>query len=143
VNLYRFGARYYDTNQGRFTQYDPSGQEANPYSYAAGDPIGYNDPTGLSLAGAAVEAGVGTVLAAGLTGIACATFAVVGCLVVTAVIGIGAGTAGGIAGAAVDGGRNYGQRATEGAVGGLVSAATGGIGGKAYKFAKTVKNGTR
>jgi uncharacterized protein RhaS with RHS repeats len=143
VNLYRFGARYYDTNQGRFTQYDPSGQEANPYSYAAGDPIGYNDPTGLSLAGAAVEAGVGTVLAAGLTGIACATFAVVGCLVATAVIGIGAGTAGGIAGAAVDSGRNYGQRAAEGAVGGLVSAATGGIGGKAYKFAQTVKNGTR
>jgi RHS repeat-associated protein len=47
VSLYRFGARYYDPTIGRFTQYDPSGQEKNPYGYASGDPIGNVDITGL------------------------------------------------------------------------------------------------
>ncbi|MDW4903673.1 RHS repeat-associated core domain-containing protein, partial [Streptomyces californicus] len=32
---------------GRFTQPDPSGQEANPYLYTAGDPVNRTDPTGL------------------------------------------------------------------------------------------------
>ncbi|MFC7820063.1 MULTISPECIES: RHS repeat-associated core domain-containing protein [unclassified Streptomyces] len=32
---------------GRFTQPDPSGQETNPYFYAAGDPVNRTDPTGL------------------------------------------------------------------------------------------------
>jgi RHS repeat-associated protein len=48
VNLYRLGARYYDTDQGRFTQFDPSGQEGNSYAYAASEPVGNLDPTGLS-----------------------------------------------------------------------------------------------
>ena len=26
---------------------DPSGQEANPYAYAAGNPVSYKDPSGL------------------------------------------------------------------------------------------------
>lgn len=47
VNLYRLGARYYDTAQARFTQFDPSGQERNPYAYASGDPIGASDASGL------------------------------------------------------------------------------------------------
>ncbi|WP_258314850.1 RHS repeat-associated core domain-containing protein [Streptomyces sp. Act143] len=47
TGLYKMGARYYDPQIGRFTQPDPSGQEANPYLYAAGDPINNSDPTGL------------------------------------------------------------------------------------------------
>uniref|UniRef100_UPI000515AFEF RHS repeat-associated core domain-containing protein n=1 Tax=Streptomyces purpeochromogenes TaxID=1464077 RepID=UPI000515AFEF len=48
---YRFAggyARYYDPNIGRFTTPDPSGQEKNPYLYAAGDPVNKIDPTGLA-----------------------------------------------------------------------------------------------
>lgn len=44
--LYKFGARYYDPTLGRFSQMDPSGQEANGYAYAAGDPINSADPNG-------------------------------------------------------------------------------------------------
>ncbi|MFF3531449.1 RHS repeat-associated core domain-containing protein [Streptomyces rubiginosohelvolus] len=32
---------------GRFTTPDPSGQEQNPYLYAAGDPVNRIDPEGL------------------------------------------------------------------------------------------------
>jgi RHS repeat-associated protein len=45
--LYKLGARYYDPSLGRFTQMDPSGQEANPYAYASGNPISASDPSGL------------------------------------------------------------------------------------------------
>ncbi|MGW0669844.1 RHS repeat-associated core domain-containing protein [Streptomyces sp. NPDC002746] len=49
TQLYKMGARYYDTNLGRFTQPDPSGQETNPYLYAGGgDPVNHTDPSGLS-----------------------------------------------------------------------------------------------
>ncbi|WP_374206370.1 RHS repeat-associated core domain-containing protein [Streptomyces sp. WAC04114] len=41
------GHRYYDPTLARFTQPDPSGQETNPYLYAAGDFINNSDPTGL------------------------------------------------------------------------------------------------
>ncbi|MGA5499245.1 RHS repeat-associated core domain-containing protein [Streptomyces cinereoruber] len=47
TGLYKMGARYYDPHLGRFTQPDPSGQETNPYLYAAGDPINHTDPSGL------------------------------------------------------------------------------------------------
>ncbi|MEU9673335.1 RHS repeat-associated core domain-containing protein [Streptomyces parvus] len=47
TGLYHFAARYYDPNIGRFTTPDPSGQEQNPYLYAAGDPVNRIDPTGL------------------------------------------------------------------------------------------------
>ncbi|MEN8656137.1 RHS repeat-associated core domain-containing protein, partial [Streptomyces sp. 21So2-11] len=47
TGLYKMGARYYDPTLGRFTQPDPSGQEANPYLYAAADPVNNTDPTGL------------------------------------------------------------------------------------------------
>ncbi|WP_317992359.1 RHS repeat-associated core domain-containing protein [Streptomyces sp. JV180] len=45
--VYKMGARYYDPDLGRFTRPDPSGQEANPYLYAAEDPVNRTDPTGL------------------------------------------------------------------------------------------------
>lgn len=48
TNLYKLGARNYDPTIGRFTQYDPSGQEAHPYGYAACNPINAKDPTGLA-----------------------------------------------------------------------------------------------
>ncbi|MFC8402743.1 RHS repeat-associated core domain-containing protein [Streptomyces griseoincarnatus] len=47
TGLYKMGHRYYDPTLGRFTQPDPSGQETNPYLYAAGDPINHVDPSGL------------------------------------------------------------------------------------------------
>ncbi|WP_435879361.1 RHS repeat-associated core domain-containing protein [Streptomyces mutabilis] len=47
TGLYKMGHRYYDPTLGRFTQPDPSGQETNPYLYAAGDPINNLDPSGL------------------------------------------------------------------------------------------------
>nr|WP_155069221.1 RHS repeat-associated core domain-containing protein [Streptomyces taklimakanensis] len=47
TGMYKMGARYYDPNLGRFTQPDPSGQETNPYLYAAGGPANRIDPTGL------------------------------------------------------------------------------------------------
>ena len=46
--VYKLGARYYDAELGRFTQMDPSGQEANPYAYSSGNPVNSSDPTGLA-----------------------------------------------------------------------------------------------
>lgn len=48
---YKLGARYYDASIGRFTQFDPAGQESNPYAYAACNPVNNSDPTGLDCAG--------------------------------------------------------------------------------------------
>ncbi|MFI6370147.1 RHS repeat-associated core domain-containing protein [Streptomyces sp. NPDC050546] len=45
TGLYKMGHRYYDPALGRFTQPDPSGQETNPYLYAAGDCINRTAPT--------------------------------------------------------------------------------------------------
>lgn len=46
TGLIKFGIRFYDPTHGRFTQADPTGQEAHDYLYAAGDPIMLNDPQG-------------------------------------------------------------------------------------------------
>ncbi|UYY83683.1 RHS repeat-associated core domain-containing protein (plasmid) [Arthrobacter sp. YA7-1] len=46
-NRIKFGARYYNPYRGRFTQPDPSGQEANRYTYAGADPANRTDPSGL------------------------------------------------------------------------------------------------
>ena len=46
-NLYYFGARYYNSNIGRFTQVDPIFKaEESPYQYANNNPIRYIDPSG-------------------------------------------------------------------------------------------------
>lgn len=46
--MYKFGARYYDASQARFTQMDPSRQENNRYGYADSNPVDKLDPSGLN-----------------------------------------------------------------------------------------------
>ena len=48
-DLYYYGARYYDTKSGRFTQIDPIADESSPYRYADNNPIRYSDPNGASV----------------------------------------------------------------------------------------------
>ena len=52
TGLLYYRARWYDTQQGRFLSEDPAGFATglNLYSYAANDPILFNDPFGLSIA---------------------------------------------------------------------------------------------
>ena len=50
LNLYYYGARYYDATLGRFTQTDPSRgkyPEWGPYVYALDNPLRFIDPDGL------------------------------------------------------------------------------------------------
>lgn len=47
TGLYKMGARYYQPELGRWTQPDPSGQDANAYLYVGGNPVNFVDPTGL------------------------------------------------------------------------------------------------
>ncbi len=53
VGLYNNRARWYDGGQGRFISEDPIGHAGgvNLYSYAAGDPVNFRDPSGLVLSG--------------------------------------------------------------------------------------------
>ena len=44
-DLYYFGARYYDSDLGRFTSVDPV-KENEPYSYVRNNPLYYVDPDG-------------------------------------------------------------------------------------------------
>ena len=60
TGLYHLQNRYYDPTTGRFTQPDPSGQEANRFAYAAGNPVNGSDPSGL--ASASVEGSICYVL---------------------------------------------------------------------------------
>ncbi|MCQ6270816.1 hypothetical protein M8J71_10020 [Pseudarthrobacter sp. R1] len=54
-NRIKFGARYYHPARGRFTQPDPSMQEANRYAYAQCNPINRTDPSGLYSWGEAAD----------------------------------------------------------------------------------------
>ena len=52
TGLYYVGARYYDSNTGRFLSIDPilstSSQGSNRYTYALNNPYRYSDPSGLA-----------------------------------------------------------------------------------------------
>ncbi|WP_078956201.1 RHS repeat-associated core domain-containing protein [Streptomyces sp. NRRL B-1140] len=95
TGLYKMGHRYYDPSLGRFTQPDPSGQETNPYLYAAGDPINFTDPAGLGFLDAVKRVGkksMATAVGGGVTG--CIASLATGC-VAGATIGGFAGAVGG------------------------------------------------
>ena len=115
--LYKLGARFYDQTLGRFTQVDPSGQEANPYAYAGDEPISGKDPSGLrkinwrdtlgAMLGIAVALVVGALITAAFAGFCGATFGagcVVGVAVVSAVVGsyLGAKASDGVTGKKTD-----------------------------------------
>ncbi len=60
----KHGTRWNDTTTGRWTTTDPitrlnDPDQANPYTYAADNPINYNDPTGQSAASDALFVGFG------------------------------------------------------------------------------------
>lgn len=111
AKLYHFGARYYDPSIGRFTQHDPTGQEANPYAYASCNPVNAKDPTGTSCARAVLDAslasisfGLSIVALAGLSTIAALAFgaltavaaaAIVNSVGSAAIIGLGIAIIGG------------------------------------------------
>ncbi|MQL62894.1 hypothetical protein F6Q10_09805 [Streptomyces vinaceus] len=120
TGLYKMGHRYYDPTLGRFTQPDPSGQESNPYLYAAGDPINNSDPHGLLSLGGVLEGfGIGLTL---------------GALVASGPLGIGLGVA--AAGADIAGAAVSGASGSEIAGVAVVSAFTLGVGGGASALAK-------
>jgi RHS repeat-associated protein len=47
LDLYYYGARFYDPELGRFSAVDPAREFANPYSYVGNNPVSRLDPTGM------------------------------------------------------------------------------------------------
>lgn len=119
ANLYKLGARYYDATLGRFTQYDPSGQEANPYAYGNGDPINQSDPTGL-LSTASV---IADIVIDAISILFCAIFPLAGCVAASLLYGAILGSAVGIIEAKVNGksDEEVSQAGINGAAEGLVA----------------------
>lgn len=76
TNLHYYGARYYDSEQRKFTQPDPimdpyNPQNLNRYAYTLNNPYKYTDPTGLwtvqvGLSGTGVIKGLGGTIGGGL-----------------------------------------------------------------------------
>ncbi|MEU0227028.1 RHS repeat-associated core domain-containing protein [Streptomyces sp. NPDC006284] len=120
TGLYKMGHRYYDPALGRFTQPDPSGQEENPYLYAAGNPINNSDPQGLLSLGGVLEG-----VSIGLT---------LGALVDSGPLGIGLGVA--AAGADIASAAVSDASGSEIAGVAVVNAFTLGVGGGASALAK-------
>lgn len=99
TGMYKLGIRYYDPTLGRFTQPDPTGQDAH-YAYARNNPVNYIDPSGACSFFDCIEkvdAVAGVVVAGGaslsLIGIgvaACGTL--IGC--VPGIVLIGSGVSG-------------------------------------------------
>ena len=73
TGLIKLGVRYYDPTQGRFTQQDPTGQEANSYAYVWDDPTSFSDSTGASVWGdigkAVLKAGISLLVAGVVEGL--------------------------------------------------------------------------
>lgn len=67
VNLYYYGARFYNAELGRFVSPDPKREYYNPYSYVANNPVIYIDFTGEGLL-AAFMAGAGGFIGGALGG---------------------------------------------------------------------------
>jgi RHS repeat-associated protein len=57
VNLYYFGARWYDQELGMWISPDPANDGFNPYGYVGGSPIMFIDPYGLWKMGVGVVVG--------------------------------------------------------------------------------------
>lgn len=51
TGLYDYGFRDYQPGTGRFTTVDPIKDGSNWYAYCGNDPVNYQDPTGLQMAG--------------------------------------------------------------------------------------------
>ena len=66
TGLIHDGARYYDTNQGRFTQQAPAGQGPNLYAYSADDPVNLMDPAGRSFLNISIDLCVGLCVSLGV-----------------------------------------------------------------------------
>ncbi|SEF37515.1 RHS repeat-associated core domain-containing protein [Amycolatopsis pretoriensis] len=96
---YLTGYRHYNPAYNRFTQTDPTGQEANSYAYGQGDPINRTDPTGTVSAGcvnAGATAAFGLLATAGIWAASVATGGITAPLAVSssfAVVGAIGGTA--------------------------------------------------
>ena len=95
-NRIKFGARYYNPARGRFTQPDPSGQEANRYLYAGANPCNITDPTGLDAADECVQRHITVGLFRGLL-----VGAVVGATAGGFTIGLAGAVGGAVAGAVI------------------------------------------
>ena len=67
VNLYYFGARWYDAELGMWISPDAAGQYFNPYSYGGGAPIiGIDEDGNWFIIDDLIAAGVGAVVGAGI-----------------------------------------------------------------------------
>ncbi len=103
--------RYYDPQQGRFTQEDPIGLAGgmNLYGFAGGDPVNFSDPFGLcpvtaadptpcGLTGAAIGgaagAGIGIAITAGCASVTVGICAAGGPMIIGATAGLGAAIGG-------------------------------------------------
>ncbi len=128
TGLYHFAARYYDPNIGRFTTPDPSGQEKNPYLYAAGDPVNRIDPTGLIDWGGVAAVALGT--AVGITATVVLT-PVAGAA--APYIGFALGGCVGAAASAANSGAGPGEQGAQCLVGGAFGAVGGGGAGSILK----------
>jgi RHS repeat-associated protein len=73
TGLYKFGERYYNSTDARWTQLDPSGQNVG-YFYAGDNPINEIDLTGTSLVGDIAYGCIGSAAVVGATGILASPF---------------------------------------------------------------------